>query len=1014
MRRIAATFALLAAASLVFFGQAASGTGGNYEVRGIFDNGGFLVPGEQVRIAGANVGSVASVDVTNTTEAAHRDGKPDPGKAVVVMSIANAGFQDFRQDASCLIRPQSLLGEKYVDCQPTQPRAPGSTPPPPLKVIPDGQPGAGQRFLPLENNGKEVDLDLINNIMREPFADRFRLILNDLGAGLAARGHDLQAIIDRADPALRETDRVLAVLARQNHELSRLAVDSDTDLAPLVRERQHLSGFINNANTAAEATAERSQALEAGLQRFPGALRQLRLTMVKLRSFSEQATPVFAEFRAGGPAIARATRALGPFAHAATPSLITLGTAAQESKQPIVNSTPIVRNVRDLAKKAAPGSKVLAQLLASLRETGFYKQFTRFLFNTTGAINGFDKFGHFLRATLSETGCTASLRCPLQHRSRDGQGANEVVEGQYERHEGVRGEGPGGSGRVPEVPRQAPSPSCSAGIIWRRGPGGRERQRRRRPAARRPGRSGGWQRSFLDRRINRKPERPAVDRRRARPARHPDRPAAIVEPEPGSGPVTRRRAGVIASSPVLVGAITTLIVILAVFLAYNANNGLPFVPSYRISVQVPNASTLVRGNDVRIGGVRVGLVESIEPIQSPKTGAVHAKVDLKLDKSAEPVPKDSTVIVRSRSALGLKYLEIDKGTSSHGYPEGSTLPLTADHPKPVEIDQVLNTFDTPTRRAIQDNLVSFGDALAGRGPDLNAALGQFRPLLNRLDPVARNLASPSTGLERFIRALAATAAEVAPVAETQAQMFVSLDSTFGAFASVARPFIQQTISETPPTLDTLTRTAPRIRRFLGHSATLFADLRPGVRSLSENSPTIAAALETGANVLPGAPQLNAQLAPTAKALEAFALNPGVKGGVKRSTQFFDLLTPALRFVTPAQSVCNYGTLLARNAQDLLSLNDGMATSQRFLVMSAGQSDSFNGVNAPNSENGPSAAPANSSTFEGNNYLHANPYPNTASPGQPRECEAGNENFIPGRTVIGNDPGNQGIKKEGQK
>src|SRR5204862_297917 len=126
--------------------------------------------------------------------------------------------------------------------------------------------------------------------------------------------------------------------------------------------------------------------------------------------------------------------------------------------------------------------------------------------------------------------------------------------------------------------------------------------------------------------------------------------------------------GMIASSPTLVGAITTLIVILAVFLAYNANNGLPFVPSYRISAQVPDANTLVPGNDVRIGGVRIGFVESVEPEQSAKTGAVHAKVDLKLDKNIEPLPRDSSVIVRSRSALGLKYLEIDKGTSKHGYP----------------------------------------------------------------------------------------------------------------------------------------------------------------------------------------------------------------------------------------------------------------------------------------------------------------------------------------------------------
>ena len=469
--------------------------------------------------------------------------------------------------------------------------------------------------------------------------------------------------------------------------------------------------------------------------------------------------------------------------------------------------------------------------------------------------------------------------------------------------------------------------------------------------------------------------------------------------------MTRRGVGALAASPTLVGAITTLIVILAVFLAYNANNGLPFVPSYRVSVLVPNAETLLKGNDVRIGGVRVGFVESVEPEQNQQTGAVHAKADLKLDKNVDPLPKDSTVIVRSKSALGLKYLEIDKGTSNQGYPEGSILPLSAAHPHPVEIDQVLNTFDPATRQAIQANLVGFGDALAGRGPDLNAALGELQPLVTQLEPVARNLASSKTGLARFFKAAAATASEVAPVAETQAQLFVNLDSTFGAFARVARPFIQESITETPPTFDTLMRTGPPIRSFLGHSATLFADLRPGIKALSETSPEVASALETGAKVLPGAPALNNQLPPTANTLFAFSQDAGVQGGIKRSTQLFSTLTPTLKFVTPAQSVCNYASLLLRNAQSLLSIGADGATSQRFLTLGGGQISPFPpGENAPNSENSPSSAPANGPPdLFPPNFLHVNPYPYTASPGQPHVCAAGNEKYIPNKVVIGNPP-----------
>jgi hypothetical protein len=163
--------------------------------------------------------------------------------------------------------------------------------------------------------------------------------------------------------------------------------------------------------------------------------------------------------------------------------------------------------------------------------------------------------------------------------------------------------------------------------------------------------------------------------------------------------------------------------------------------------------------------------------------------------------------------------------------------------------------------------------------------------------------------------------------------------------------------------------------------------------------------------------MNRQVALTAQTLGEFATDSGVRAGIRRSTQLFDFLNPALRFVAPAQTVCNYATLLARNAQDNFSISpDGIGTAQRFIVQSAGQTDITLGINAPNSENGPSSAPADAGGVSAiNNFLHANPYPNTASPGQhPRECEAGNEPYITGRAVIGNVPGNQGTVTEAQK
>jgi virulence factor Mce-like protein len=461
-----------------------------------------------------------------------------------------------------------------------------------------------------------------------------------------------------------------------------------------------------------------------------------------------------------------------------------------------------------------------------------------------------------------------------------------------------------------------------------------------------------------------------------------------------------------AASPTLVGAITTLIAAVAVFLAYNANHGLPFVASYRISAVVPNAQSLVPGNDVRIGGVLVGQVETIEPVQRPN-GRVDAKLDLKLDTTAKPIPVNSTIVIRAKSALGLKYLEINKGNSPKNYPDGSVISLSHARPQSIDFDQVLRTFNEPTRLAIQRNLLEFGNALIGRGVSINEAIGQLRPLVDRLRPVMKTLSAPSTGLARFFNALEATTSEVAPVAETQARMFVSLDTTFRAFASIARPFLQETISKTPPTLDVANRALPVIRPFLAHSATLFADLRPGVHALTDAAPVLLRAVNVGIPVLRRSPRLNEQLPPTAETLLAFSRNTGVRNGIDRlTTSNAQDLGPLLRFVTPVQSVCNYPTLLFRNAASALSLGDGIGTWQRFLL--------FQPPFGPNNEGAPASKPANGGGPVANeNFLHANPYPNTASPGQTFECEPGNEPYIKGKQVIGNVPGNQGIVTAGQ-
>jgi virulence factor Mce-like protein len=467
-----------------------------------------------------------------------------------------------------------------------------------------------------------------------------------------------------------------------------------------------------------------------------------------------------------------------------------------------------------------------------------------------------------------------------------------------------------------------------------------------------------------------------------------------------------RRSTSVAANPVLIGAATTLVVIVAVFLAYNANNGLPFVPTYRITAQVRDAANLVTGNEVRIGGDRVGAISDIQPVRH-RDGTVTAKLTLKLDTNVKPLPADSTFIVRPRSAVGLKYLEVTRGRSHRGIPDGGTVALANARPQPVEMDDFFNMFDARTRKANQENLRIFGDAFAGRGIDLNTAIVELDPLTRTLIPVMRNLSDPQTDLGGFFRALQRTASAVAPVAAEQAALYRGLSTTFDAFAAIARPYLQDTISGGPPALDAAIRTFPFQRRFLANSAGFFHDLQPGARALVTSAPALADALTVGTTSVRRASALNQRLSRTMRSVQAFAEDPQVPLGILGLRSTVDTLAPTIQNLASVQTRCNYVALLLQNSASLLSDHDASSSSQGAwarLVAIAGPI----GVN---SEGGPSTAPADGpidfpdrEAVNPQNHVHANTYPLVGAPGHNGVCMAGNEPYARGQTVIGNPPG----------
>jgi virulence factor Mce-like protein len=464
----------------------------------------------------------------------------------------------------------------------------------------------------------------------------------------------------------------------------------------------------------------------------------------------------------------------------------------------------------------------------------------------------------------------------------------------------------------------------------------------------------------------------------------------------------RRRGGSIAGSPLLIGAITTLIVIVAVFLSYNANNGLPFVPTYDIKVALPEGSGLQNANQVRIAGTRVGLVRSLSLHQDPRTGRINAIANLKLEKSVEPLPRDTKAIVLSVSAIGLKYLELEKGTSRTPLRAGETIPLSQTS-EPVDIDQLFNMFDEKTRTASQINLNNFGNGLAGRGIGLNETIHELRPLVTNAIPVLHNLASPATGLREFFIALDRAAAQTAPVAQANANAWSDQDTFFTAWASVAKS-LEEATAGGPASLEQATYSLPFEAPLIEKSAEFMHLLRPSAHSLRVVAQPLGHAFQVGGPNLKAATGLNSQLAESAQALQSFAQNPVVAAGLEDFAQTLQYGNPFIAGLAPAQAYCNYVTLTFRNVASLQAENVGIGTVARAGAVLA--------PSGPNNEGYPSSAPANgpstehvfgSTTIIDNNHVHANPYPNVGGPGQPKVCEAANETYEKGKAIGGNLP-----------
>ncbi|HVE67152.1 MAG TPA: MlaD family protein, partial [Solirubrobacteraceae bacterium] len=388
MKRLALIALVLAAGGAFLVTGAASGDDPKQRYWVEMDNAFGLIEGADVKVAGVRAGQIKKMEIDRRTY-----------RARVEIDITEKGFGELRSDVFCESRPQSLIGEYFIDC------LPGKAP----RRLRVGE------TIPVRQTGSTVPVDLVNNIMRRPYRERFSILIGELGAAFGARGEDLNETIRRLSPALRETDKVLAILAQQRHIIRDLTADADVVLARLADNRQDVTRFISEARDTSKATAAEADSLAGQFRRLPTFLRELRPTLAELDAAAEGQIGALSALNANAGRLRRFFDALGPFSEASGPATRSLAGAARAGRPFVRAARPRIAEVRRFATPLPELSRNLAYTLEDLdsrskateRDTrapgnGYtgLEAILQYVFNQSQAINLFDNESYILKASV--------------------------------------------------------------------------------------------------------------------------------------------------------------------------------------------------------------------------------------------------------------------------------------------------------------------------------------------------------------------------------------------------------------------------------------------------------------------------------------------------------------------------------------------------------------------------------------------------------------------------------------
>lgn len=416
----------------------------------------------------------------------------------------------------------------------------------------------------------------------------------------------------------------------------------------------------------------------------------------------------------------------------------------------------------------------------------------------------------------------------------------------------------------------------------------------------------------------------------------------------------RRRSSSLAGSPVLVGAATILIVLVALVLSYNASRGLPFIKTYDLFLNTADAKKLTTGSDVRVGGKRVGQVNKIEAIKQNGGEKYYARLTMNLDQTIAELPKDTTARIRPRNALGQKFVELFPGDSSQKFATKSTIP-ESQASSSTDLDEVTSLFDENLRSSVRNVVANTSTGLAGRGAQVNAALGELPGTLDSAQKFLTTLSDPRTGLGNFLQGLDSTMAGLQPVTSQFSSLFRGAQATLGAIADEEQGF-GTSLEKLPPTLREARTAATALSPTLRDAAGLLREVRPGVRQIPATVNSLSTATRVGVPILKRVPVLTNNLNPALRSVDGLVKQQTLTDSLTLLAPTAASLNHAIDPLLQDQVQCNYAGLWAKGFSGIFSEGDANGNWFRVLVMADGEMNfrqpkvsdtlNYNAYNAP--------------------------------------------------------------------